>query len=92
MKIYAYRASDYAGVDVGDLHFYYGYEQRLCPKHGKNPDCEDEHDCEKVEDCFVVTKKGKEIMRIPDSKLHKGGAEDVNHGLVLGMAYYLANL
>jgi len=64
-----YCSDDYAGLECGQYSFYFGYEATLCPKHGKDANCEDEHDCEKNEWAFTVTKNNKEIMRIPSSKL-----------------------
>lgn len=86
-KVRAFRASDYAGLEIKEkqLVFYFGYEETWCKKHHEK-ECE----CDDREDCFVVKKKGKEIMRIPESKLSTEGIEDMAHGLVLGIGHYLA--
>jgi hypothetical protein len=88
---------DYASLTVGDLRFYFGYEETYCPKHGINDSekCFDAN-CYKYEDCFVVTRnvKGKteELMRIPANKLQKAkyGYDDVETYLLLGIGNYLS--
>jgi len=72
MRVYG--SDDYYGLDIKGVSFYCGYEETFCKKHGVNPHCEDEHECDKVEWCFVVRKGKKEVMRIPISKIenHRG--------------------
>ena len=55
-------SDDYAVLEVRDLMFYFGYERTHCPKCGNdNPEC----DHEDSQWCFVATRKGKEIYRLP---------------------------
>ena len=87
-------SDDYAVLDVGDLTFYYGYEYTFCPEHNDEETCY-QHDCEKREWCFTVSKEGKEQPNIiiPMSKLwshpDKLSVQDL---LLLGMAQYLQDL
>lgn len=56
MQVKQYYSDDYAGLDSGNLKFYYGYE------------VEDQL----TEDwCFQVKKDGKEIYRVPRSKIEE---------------------
>ena len=49
-----YASGDYAGLAVGDLHFYYGYEVT-------DPETDDW--------CFTVKRKDKEIFRATETEL-----------------------
>ena len=88
-----YGSDDYAGLEIKGLKFYYGYEATFCKKHGKDPTCEDDHDCEKAEWCFTVTKGKKEIMRIPASVIEKKAKDhDIPMPIIyvcIGMGIYL---
>ena len=60
-------SDDYYSLDVGDMSFYYGYEETMCPEWCK---CSiDDDDCDKKERCFVARRWKEELMRIPTSKL-----------------------
>lgn len=86
-KVHAYCSSDYAGLEVGRLKFYFGYEELICKKHKNIDDCED---CDKAEWAFVAYDGKKELMRIPESKL--GVDVTVSEGLVLGIGHYIRSL
>ncbi len=67
-------ADDYASVSGGNASFYYGYEETI----GSEDD---------EEWCFVVKLYGKEVMRIPRSKL--GKHNDCAEYLLNGIAKWL---
>lgn len=86
--INAYSASDYAGLECGDISFYYGYEETVCPVKSHRKNCED-YGCEKREWAFVASKDGKEVLRLPKSKIFpndEGG--DMYFYLVMGIGHY----
>jgi len=56
MQVEEYHSDDYAGLESGNLKFYFGYE---------------EIDEKTEEWCFVAKKDNKEILRIPQSELNK---------------------
>lgn len=89
--IEVYTSDDYCGLVSGDMVFYYGYEETYCPIKSHKKDCED-YGCEKREWCFVVSKKGKEIMRIPASKIHPENGEEPFWYLVAGIGHYLKTI
>jgi len=84
---------DYAGLDAGDLEFYYGYEVTYCPEHGYGPDevCDEVcNDCDDVDWCFTVHKKGKEVFKVHASKMPvEEDSEPVGY-LLAGIGMYLA--
>ena len=86
--IHIYTSDDYCGLELPFIHFYYGYEETYCKKHGKNKDCED-RDCEKNEWAFTVTIRKKEVMRIPKSKLHPEKEGQPFWYLIAGIGHYL---
>lgn len=43
-----YSSDDYAGLDAGKYHFYFGYEETMCLVKSHKEDCED-NGCEKRE-------------------------------------------
>ena len=67
-----YSNDDYAGMTIGQLEFYYGYEVTKCLKH---PDKSDEYcenmDCDEREWCFEVSLGEKSIWIISKSELKK---------------------
>lgn len=76
-----FTAGDYAGFEVDDLRFYYGYEVST-----EDEDGEDEW-------CFQVTKKDKEVFRKTTSQLEEvdiNGDEPVNY-LLAGVALWIKN-
>ena len=81
---------DYAGLDAGDLEFYYGYEFVFCPKHGYSEcgSCECDED---LEWCFVVRKKGKRIFMRRRSELTTEDYEEPIRCLMTGIGLYLAD-
>ena len=87
-KVYAYSASDYAGLETGNYSFYYGYEETYCPKH-KNKNCED-YGCELREWAFVAKCGDKEIMRIPASELWFEYKE-IEEMLLLGIGRFISD-
>ncbi len=87
-KVTVYHSDDYAGLECGEYSFYFGYEETMCPKHGKNANCEDDHNCEKNEWAFTATKNGKELMRIPSSKLINEW-RDVYEALLYGIGQFM---
>lgn len=91
MKLEAYKSSDYAGLEAGKFHFYFGYEETVCKKHKSQEKCE-EVDCESREWAFTASHGGNELMRVSESELakHAGGeTDDVAHGLVLGIGKFM---
>jgi hypothetical protein len=78
-----YRASDYAGLEAGNMKFYYGYERTTCPIHGADR----EACCEAYTWAFVAWKNGVEVMRLSSSALHKE-YRDPEVMLMLGIARY----
>lgn len=85
-KTDVYYSDDYAGMNAGKYSFYFGYEQTYCPEHS-NKNCED-NGCELREWCFTADMEGREVMRIPASKLwfeHK----DVLEYLLLGIGKFM---
>ena len=89
-KLRAYKASDYAGLDAGAYHFYFGYEEKWCKLHKRDGSKCPER-CDElywIEDCFVVRKGKKIIMRIQESELGKE-VEDFANGLVLGIGHFI---
>lgn len=94
-EIRAYRASDYAGLEFGDLKFYFGYEETVCPKHGREYGACVEAECDRGEWAFVVRKNGKEVFCVPESKLRKLTDEEIDEpeqGLVVGIGHYLSQV
>ena len=79
----SYISSDYAGLKVGEYHFYYGYEE---PEHPYPKNYEGD-DWDEGDWCFVVKKKNKEIMRIPSREL--GDQFEVAECLLEGVAIFL---
>lgn len=79
--IHLYSASDYVGVTIGDLSFYYGYEETT----GN----EDEGGWRSW--CFVARDDGEEVMRIPTADLCPR-ADGMAEYLLSGIAQYLAKL
>lgn len=84
-----YTSDDYCGLSASKYSFYYGYEVTVCPKHGKNSDCEGEHDCEKNEWAFEATVNGKVVMTMPTSKLHPKEGEDPFWYLIAGIGHFI---
>jgi|WetSurMetagenome_2_1015567.scaffolds.fasta_scaffold453743_3 hypothetical protein len=77
-----FSAGDYAGFEVDDLKFYYGYEVEQPIE-----DNEDEH----TEWCFQVTNKGKEVYRKTTTQLDETdihGDEPVMY-LLAGVALWI---
>lgn len=89
-KINVYYSDDYAGLDSGKYHFYFGYEVTHCPvkSHKDDEDCY-EKDCVKREDCFVATIGGKEVLKLTRSQLHPKTNEDVTFFLLAGIGHFL---
>jgi len=87
-KIETFINDDYAALDVGDLEFYYGYESTYCSKHGHGSEngCED---CDDLEWCFVVFKKGKLIFKKRQSQLPVAANSDPVVFLLAGIGSYL---
>ena len=75
-----YYSDDYAGLEIkigrSNYRFYFGYERTV-----------DEY--EDDEWCFCVTKNNKEIMVVPQSRLHPSKSESPIFYLLRGMAFYL---
>ena len=88
-KVQVYTSDDYAGMECKKYNFYFGYEHTYCKKHGNDSKLCSETDCDNVEWAFVVEdKKGKELFRLPESKL----ITEVNAplvGLVHGIGQFL---
>lgn len=90
-EINAFINDDYAGLDAGDLEFYYGYEVTYCSEHGYGPSNKcDQYECDDVEWCFTVTKKGKKVYRIPSSRMPVDRNSDPVIYLLAGIGMYLA--
>lgn len=89
-KIDVYCSDDYAGLDSGKYHFYFGYEVTHCPvkSHKDDNDCY-EKDCDKREDCFIATIDEKEVMKLTRSQLHPKTDEDVLFLLLAGIGHFL---
>jgi len=82
-EVRVYEASDYAGLIIGDLKFYFGYEETI-------PDNPNDDDIE-TEWAFVVKDGDQEIMRLPQSSLEKIAKDDDSMAqlLLAGIAYYI---
>lgn len=83
-----YQSSDYCGMSIGSLSFYYGYEDTMCPKHRSEEQCE-RLDCELREWCFSVMENDKVLLRLPTSKLWFINDADIMWYLLSGIAQYL---
>ncbi len=72
-----YANDDYAGMSIGKLDFYYGYEVTKCLKRPKKTEewC-DENDCENREWCFVVSSGDKRLWIVSESELKKKNPND----------------
>jgi hypothetical protein len=89
-KIDVFCSDDYAGLDSGKYHFYFGYEETYCPvKSHKTEDNCYEKDCDKREDCFVVSVDNKEVLRVPRSKLYPKEGEEPMFYLLAGIGLFL---
>lgn len=90
-----YKSSDYAGMDVGKFHFYYGYEERVCKRPHRPAD---EGDCDHCEDAFVVKNGKREVMRLGTSKIEKAfpdtfsGSEPCEAYLLAGIGLWLQEI
>lgn len=77
MQVEQYYSDDYAGLDSGNLRFYYGYEET-----SKN-----------LEWNFVVLKNGTEVFRRGQSEIEKSvkddQLDDVRDYLIAGIGMYL---
>lgn len=82
-----YTSDDYCGLEAGRYQFYYGYEEVWCVDHG--PACPEGYDCEKSEWAFTAQIDGKEVMRLPKSKLHPEKGEVPFWYLVAGIGHFL---
>jgi hypothetical protein len=70
-----YSNDDYAGMTIGQLEFYYGYEVTKCLKHpNKSEEYCEEKECER-EWCFEVSLRDKSIWIISKSELKKKNPE-----------------
>lgn len=78
MQVEQYYSDDYAGLDAGNLRFYYGYEV-------EDPETEDW--------CFQVKKDGKEIYRATRTEIEKAAdarqLDDVKDYLMAGIGMWL---
>lgn len=84
----AYSASDYAGVVMGGMSFYYGYEERYCKKH-KASDCE----CDEREWCFLAQKDKEKLLVLTRSDLWPDARhESPEFYLAIGIARYYQSL
>lgn len=90
-KIDTYIASDYAGLKAGKYEFYFGYEITVCPKHKSSDECS-EADCDKGEWAFQATISGKEVMKVPESKLYPRKNESPEFYLLAGIGKFLKSL
>ncbi len=80
MQKEVYYSDDYAGIDAGNLKFYYGYEVV------KKVDEEEEW-------CFQVKKDGKEVFKATTTDIEKSVKEcpfrDVRDYLLAGISMWL---
>lgn len=84
----AYSASDYAGVVMGGMAFYYGYEEQYCKKHEVD-DCE----CGEREWCFLAQKDKEKLLVLTRSDLWPGARiESPEFYLAIGIARYYQSL
>lgn len=83
-----YQSSDYCGLSIDNLSFYYGYEVTMCPKHKSEEVCE-QVDCELREWCFTADEGNKEVLKLPTSKLWFINDADIMWYLLSGIAHYL---
>lgn len=67
-----YASGDYAGMEVGDWKFYYGYEQTVAGDYAATQEAQDnpDGDDENPEWAFVAWYMGSEMARIATSDLH----------------------
>jgi len=84
-----FTSDDYCGMVGGKYSFYFGYEETVCPKHKTNTERCDDLDCELSEWAFTATVDGKEVMRLPQSRLHPKQGEEPFFHLLTGIALYL---
>ena len=65
MKLDVYYSDDYAGLELDDIQFYFGYEETKCKKHKNNCGCEDS------EWAFTVIKgkRQKLLMKLSQSEI-----------------------
>ena len=88
-----YSNDDYAGMTIGPLEFYYGYEVTKCLKHPKKSAEYCEHmECDVRELCFVVSKGEDNILVISNSELQKKNPDEALYSpiqcLVAGVETY----
>lgn len=93
-----YEASDYAGMNVGDLSLYYGYEKIFCPTHHvygmqESTSCEHdnnaENDCDNdIEWCFAAKFGDKPAVWYSRSDLEKlvNNEDSTSEYLLAGIA------
>lgn len=90
-NIDVYASDDYCGLEAGKYKFYYGYEETVCPKHGKK-DCSNQWDCEKAEWAFTAEVDGKEVLRLPQSQIYPEKGEEPLWYLVAGIGHFLNSI
>jgi hypothetical protein len=85
MNMDIYTSDDYCGLEVDKYKFYYGYEETFCIQHGtKCPDY-----CDDQEWAFTAEVDGKEVLRLPKSKVHPTKNEEPFWYLVAGIGHFL---
>lgn len=72
-----YCNDDYAGMTIGPLEFYYGYEVTKCATHPTKSQqyCEDMDCCDR-EWCFAVSKGDDNLYTLSESELKKKNPDD----------------
>jgi putative hemolysin len=93
--MYVYASDDYAGLETGDLSFYYGYEETHCNDHGGDMVACEDNDCDEAEWCFTVRGDGGNIlMKKTSSELDptREYEYDMNKMLILGMGEFINEL
>lgn len=91
----AYTNDDYAGLDMGDIKFYYGYEETHCNTHGADSGACEEDGCDEQEWCFVARGKGgKILLKATRSELDPTGEHEYNmtNMLLLGMGRFIKEI
>jgi hypothetical protein len=88
-----YSTNDYAGMAIGPLEFYYGYEVTKCLTHPtKSADYCEDMECNDREWCFAVSKGEHDIWVISESELKKLNPDEALYApiecLVAGVETY----
>ena len=90
-----YISDDYAGLESGNITFYYGYERQWCQKCKKKLDSgSDLEECEEndhdIDWCFTVNRKNEEVFRLTETELNEYQCCEPVEYLLAGIGIWLA--